>query len=130
MPRGKAKKADAAKSNGATITKWDAVKEALADLGNGAMPMTIQKHIQEKHGLVLDPNLISNYKSTLLKQSGGKKAGGKRKGNAAPAKAASASNGGRSTAGGIDLDDIRTVKQLLDRMGADKLKELAQVLGK
>jgi hypothetical protein len=32
--------------------------------------------------------------------------------------------------GGIDLEDIRTVKGLVDRMGADRLKELAGMLSR
>jgi hypothetical protein len=32
--------------------------------------------------------------------------------------------------GGISLEDIRAVKQLADRIGADKLQELAAVLAR
>jgi hypothetical protein len=33
-------------------------------------------------------------------------------------------------AGGISLDDIRAVKELVDRIGAERLQELAGVLGR
>jgi len=53
----------------------------------------------------------------------------------APVKASPAKKLGRPKAmttagGGISLDDIRAVKALADKIGAEKVKELAMVLGK
>jgi hypothetical protein len=42
--------------------------------------------------------------------------------NSAPAKAAAG--------GGISLEDVKAVKGLVDRLGADRVEELARVLGK
>jgi len=128
MPKGKTNKGQGTKatpSNGAAITKTAAVKQALTDLGNDAMPVQIREHIRKKFGLVMDTNLISNYKSTLKREAGKKAAAPQPKGRsvASPAKKIGA-------AGGISLDDIRAVKQLVARLGADRLRELAEVLSK
>ena len=114
MPRGK-------KSEG---NKVEFVKEALAYLGEDAMPLTIQKAVKDKHGVELPTSLISNYKHYIAGKKKGKRG---RKPGPKPAAAAPAVN---AKAGGISLDDIRAVKELADRMGAEKVKQLAQVLGK
>src|SRR5262249_23517446 len=115
--------AQAGPANGATLTKTDAVKQALANLGNDAMPLAIRDHIKSKFGIDMDPNLISNYKSTLLKKAGGRRGrGGRPKRQGVPATA-------RATAqGGITLEDIRAVKDLAERIGADKVRQLVDVL--
>jgi hypothetical protein len=71
----------------------------------------------------MDPNLISNYKSSLLKKNGGKKKGRKKKGRPVGTTA-------RAAAGALSVDDIKAVRQLVDRLGPNKLRELAQVLGR
>ena len=50
------------------------------------------------------------------------KAGGKAKKPAARARATTSNDGG------ISLNDIRAVKAVVDRLGADKVRELAAVL--
>ena len=56
------------------------------------------------------------------KPSAAPRAGGKAKKRAARATA--------SKDGGVSLDDIRAVKAVVDRLGADKVQELAAVLTK
>lgn len=120
MPRGKAKR-----SGG--ITKWDAVEQALAGLGNDAMPVAIQDYVKSTFGLDMNTGLISNYKSNILKKGGARKAGaGKKNGRVA----ATTATTGSAAGAGISVEDIRAVKELVDRMGADRLRELAQVLAK
>jgi hypothetical protein len=121
MPRGRKKSADAA--NGSIPSKTDVVKQALAELGSTAKPKELQRYISENFKLDLSTNLISNYKSTFKKDRGRKK-GGRGKGGR-PAATAS-----KPMASGISLEDIRAVKQLADRIGADKVRELASVLGR
>ena len=41
-----------------------------------------------------------------------------------------ATNGRRTGAGGITVEDISAVKSLVDRMGTEKVQQLAQVLAK
>jgi len=62
--------------------------------------------------------------STILSGAGKKGRPAKRKGGRPKAAAAT------GTAGGITMHDIEAVKSLVDRMGAEKVKQLAQVLAK
>jgi hypothetical protein len=114
MPRGKKQKG----------SKVQFVKEAIAELGKDAMPLAIQSAVKERHGVDLPTSLISNYKHYLR---GKKKGNGHRKAGRKPVATAPAAN---SSAGGITLEDIRAVKELADRIGAEKVQQLAQVLGK
>jgi actin-like ATPase involved in cell morphogenesis len=116
MPRGTPKN----RENGKAISKMEAVRRTLAKLGNDAMPAAIQKHIKEKFGVQMDPNMISNYKSAIKTAS---KSAIIRSPNAStkvPTKAA----------GGLTPEDVRAVKELVGKIGADQVRQLAEVLGK
>ena len=118
MPRGKK-----ASVNGKPESKMDAVRDALANLGNDATPIDIQAYVKKTFNLALDTSLISNYKGYLTKGAGKKsKSKGKKPGKAKAA--------GVQHVGGISMADIAAVKALTDRMGADKVADLARVLGK
>jgi hypothetical protein len=114
MPRGIPRN----RANGA-ITKMEGVRRALTDLGKEASPKEIQDFLKSKFGIEMNPSMVSNYKSSL--KSSGKAA--KRLKAETPAVPLSA-------AGGISLDDIRAVKEVVDKLGADKVRQLAELLGK
>jgi hypothetical protein len=116
MPKGIPKNQE----NGKTISKMEGVRRALAELGNDAMPAAIQKHIKEKLGIQMDPNMISNYKSAI-------KAAGKSAILRSPAALAKTRT---KAAGGITPEDVRAVKELVGKIGADQVRQLAEVLGK
>jgi hypothetical protein len=109
----KAKPATAA-SNGEKLSKMEAVRRVLKEHGKDTMPVDIQDHLKKQYSIKMDAGVISNYKSSILKA--------RKKGGRPKAKAAA------GTTNGISLDDIRAVKHLADRLGADKVKELASVL--
>ena len=111
MPRGKKRE---------KVNKVQLVEEALGHLGKDAKPLEIQKDVKAKHGIELDTSLISTYKGYIA----GKKKGNGRKKGRKPAEA------GNAKADGITVHDIEAVKALVDRMGAEKVRELAKVLGK
>ena len=95
-------------------------------LGKDAVPQAIQDAVKAKHGVELPMKIVSNYKSLVLKKKGaGKKMGRPPKSAAAPTTASVSSNG---KSGGISLDDIKAVKALAEKIGASKLRELADVL--
>jgi len=100
------------------MSKMDAVRRALDELGRHAMPRDIQKHIRAKFGVQMEPAMISNYKSSL---KGGKSALIRR--SAGRPRAA-------APTGSITVADIRAVKEVVNKIGADKVQQLAQVLGK
>ena len=66
----------------------------------------------------MDRIAISSYKSALKTAS--KSATIRKVGRPAAA----------TIANGITLDDIRAVKEVLDKVGAEKVRQLANVLGK
>jgi len=114
-------------ANGKT-SKMDAVRQALKEMGKDAKPLAILDFVKTKHGVVMTAGMVSNYKSLLL---------AKKKGKAKAAKAAKAMGAApvasthvTASRGTISLEDIRAVKALADRIGVEKVKELAAVLAK
>jgi hypothetical protein len=101
----------------------DAVRRALDELGQDAMPKDIQRHVKERYGIAMTPEHVSNYKSTLLKKRKGRR-GRKPKGEGAPVPASSAARGGPA----ISLRDLRALKELADRIGGTRLRELAELV--
>ena len=74
MPKGKPKQnKQTLQANGAGISKMEAVRRALAELGKDAMPIPIKEYLQSRFGIEMNTEHISNYKSSLLKASGAKK---------------------------------------------------------
>jgi len=91
--------------------------------------LEIQAYVESEFGIDMNTNVISAYKSMLKAKKPAAKA--------AKAATAPAANGAKAAhapaskpAGGISMDDIRAIKEMADRIGANKVKELADVLGK
>jgi hypothetical protein len=112
--------------------KMEAMRQALGDLGNDAKPLDLQKHLKSKYGVDMDTTLISTYKSTIKKagQSAVIRRPQRRAKAAAPAAPAPAQQLARAANGGISMEDIKAVKELADRLGTDRVKELAEVLAR
>jgi len=141
---GKTNGAASAKAQAGSITKMEAVGRALGELGKTAMPLQIQKLVKERFGVVMNVSHISNCKTEIQRQAKGKKKppvlkavakhppapknvvatkpSPQSQGKPAPAPAAKAA--------GISLDDIRTAKELVGRVGADRLRKLIDVLSR
>jgi hypothetical protein len=119
------------------ITKMEAVRRALALMGREARPAQMQSVIRDKFGVDMTPDLITKYKSDILSKAGKKRKGPGRKpaapvapargpkpaaarAEAAPAPAAR----GNGKAGGIPLEDVLTVKELVGRLGAESVRTL------
>ena len=112
MPRGIPKH----KANG--MSKMEGMRRALAKFGYDAAPTEIQNFLETEFGIDMDTKMISSYKTSL--KGAGKSAAIRKPGRPAAAPLA---------ADGIALDDIRQVKEVLDRVGAEKVRQLAAVLG-
>jgi hypothetical protein len=119
-------------------TKMDAVKRALTKLGRKAKPTQIRAWVKAQFGMDLSNDLISTYKGEILHKKGGKgkkKAAARKEQERTTAKPASAAKAalrpaaGKATAA-ISLDDLRVVKQLLARVGADGLKGAIDLLSR
>jgi len=92
----------------------EAMRRTLASLGNDAMPKPIHDHLKKEFGIEMSASMISNYKSTI------KSEGSKSRLIGRPVT--------REVAGGFSLEEIQAVKEVADKIGADKVRQLAQVL--
>jgi len=112
MPRGIPKN----KANG--MSKMDAMRRALAELGGDAQNQDIDRFLKSQLSINMDLKMISNYKTHL-------KAASKRAAIRKPGRPASVP----LVAEGITLDDVRVVKEVVNKIGVDKVRSLAAVLG-
>ena len=102
--------------------KAEAIRRALAKLGKKAMPAEIQDYIRVNFGVEMPTKLISVYKSQLVKKKG--KPGRKPKeagavGEAAPKPVAQ---------GGVTFKDMRLVKEISNRLGPARMRELVELV--
>lgn len=119
MPRGIPKKQSATTADGTGITKKEAVRRALAELGLEAMPLEIKGYLKKTFHIDMDSQNISNYKSTLKSE---------RKSVVSPPPVTKQTV--TAATGGFSLEDIQAVKEVADRIGADKVRQLAEVLSR
>jgi hypothetical protein len=110
-------------ANGKPKSNYAAVSLILADSGNDLKPLDIQEQLKKRFNIKMETSVISNYKSTILRKGAKAKRVGRPKMHRAVASRASAS----ST---ISIEDIKAVKDLAERIGVDKLRQLAEVLAK
>src|SRR6516164_3071097 len=103
MPRG-------VRRNKENISKMEGVRRALNELGHDAGNKSIQEYLESQFGIVMPTALISNYKSGL------KAAAARRSATPQPAQPAVS----EPAPGGITLDEIRAVKEVVDKYGAEK----------
>jgi len=106
------------------------MREAVAKLGKDAPLADLLKLIKQDFGINLDRALAYNYKSLVSSKPATGKRRGRKPGPKPKAVATAAAVANGSTALAISVEDIAAVKALADRIGAEKVKELAQVLAK
>ena len=104
------------------MSKMDAMRKALRRMGDDAKPLALQEHIKTRFGIDMSPTVISSYKTYLLKKEGSQ--------SKIIRKAVSESPRVTKSAPAITLEEISAVKALADRIGAEKVKKLAEVLAK
>ena len=102
--------------------KMEAIRRALAKLGNKSTPIQIQGFIKTNFGVEMTNTMISVYKHKLVKKKG--KPGRKPKeagavGEAAPKPVAH---------GGVTFKDMRTVKEIRNRLGPARMRELVALM--
>jgi hypothetical protein len=130
----------ASKKAPAGITKMDAVRTALTELGSDARPLQIVGFVKDRFGIDMTPDHVSNYKSSILTSEPGKykpapkppaarPAAPQPTAEAAPASPAQAPPRADAKAA-ISLEDIAAVKDLVERVGADSLRKLIDVLAR
>jgi hypothetical protein len=113
-----------------SITKMDAVRQAISELGKDASPIKIQEFVKSTFKMDMTVGHVSNYRTTVIRENGKKPAAAKEAAPAsapapAPVKAASSSAKGS----GVSLSDLAAVKGLVGRVGEENLKSLIGILG-
>lgn len=109
-------KASEESASGEKVNKMECVRQVLDQVGYEAKPREIQDAVKEKFGFEMDTNMISNYKSYLAKRASGQS--GLLRGVR-----------GRRKGGDITIDDVRTIRDLTQRLGAERIRELTQMFG-
>jgi hypothetical protein len=123
------------------MTKQEAVRHALADLGRDAKPAQLHGHIKDKFGIDMTTDHISTAKGIILKQEARQaKPAAQRPTAKPPAQASAASKtkpekpapkkAATPQSNGIGLEDIEAAKGLVERVGADSLRKLIDVLAR
>ena len=102
--------------------KAEAIRRALAKLGNRAMPTEIQEFIKTHFGVEMTTKVISVYKNKLVKKKG--KPGRKPKVEGETAEAAPKP----VEHGGVTFKDMRLVKEISDRLGHARMRELVELV--
>jgi hypothetical protein len=99
------------------ISGMKAVRQTLETLGYDIKTQAAKDHIQKEFGLDLSNNKISAYKSKLRSDAGLTRPRGGR------------ANGARGGAAGaaLQVEDIQVVKELVGRLGANRVRELIAV---
>jgi hypothetical protein len=102
--------------------KMEAIRRALAKLGNKSTPTQIQGFIKAHFDIGMTTTLISVYKHKLAKKKG--KLGRKPKeagavGEAAPKPVAH---------GGVTFKDMRTMREISNRLGPARMRELVELM--
>lgn len=108
-------------ANGKPMSKMEGVRQALGKLGNDAKPLEIKDYLKKQFKISMEPTVISSYKTSIFaKQRTGRKSPGRPAGRPS----ASAKAAGQH----ISIEDIRAVKDLAERIGVERLRQLADVL--
>ena len=102
--------------------KAEAIRRALAKLGNKALPAEIQDFIKTHFGVEMTTKVISVYKSKLLKKKG--KPGRKPKVVGATDEPAPE----RAMHEAVTFKDMRLVKEISDRLGPARMRELVALV--
>jgi hypothetical protein len=114
------------------ITKKEAVRRSLATLGETATLKALKKDIYQRFGLTMTTNHISTTKGELRKKAARDAAAALAapavtQPEPAPVAAPVAAGNGKKS---VDVDDLLALRGLVDRVGAEDLKKLIDVLAK
>jgi hypothetical protein len=105
--------------------KAEAIRRALAKLGKRALPAEIQDFVKTHFGIEMTTKVISVYKSKLIKKKGKKGKRGRK-----PKETGVVSEPAPKTTAheGVSFRDLRHVKEIGDRLGHARIRELVELL--
>jgi hypothetical protein len=98
--------------------KAEAIRRALAKLGKKAMPAEIQAYIRVNFGVEMATKVISVYKSKLTKKKSKPKEDG----------AVSEPTLQRAMHEAVSFKDLRTVKEISNRLGPARMREIVALV--
>ena len=104
------------------INKAEAIRRALAKLGNNSMPTDTQGFIKTNFGVEMTTKVISVYKSKLLKKKG--KPGRKPK----VVGATDEPTPKPAMHEAVSFKDMRLVKEISNRLGPARMRELVALV--
>jgi hypothetical protein len=124
-------------NTGKPMTKVEAVRRAIADKGRDIKPLQICDYVKEKFNIDISPDVASNYKKAELKgkrkKKKGRAAADKQHAAAAQETVAAArpqSRAVKESLAGCTVEDIRTLRELVDRFGPAAVRSLIDVIAK
>ena len=100
------------------ISGMEAVRRTLKKLGYDVKTQTAKDHIFKEYGQNLTNNKVSAYKSNIRREHGLTKTRGAH---------SNGTRGGSSAGAALQVEDIQTVKDLVGRLGANKVRELIAI---
>jgi hypothetical protein len=109
------------------ISKMEAMRQTLAKLSKDAPLADVLKALKQDFGITMSTGMAYTYRSAANKKKKGTKPGPK---PAVPVAAAAVPSTNGHANGSISLEDITAVKALADKLGAEKVWQLAKVLAK
>jgi hypothetical protein len=111
-------------TNGAPSSMMEGVRRAMATLGNHASTEDIQNYLKDHFNIEMKRKMVSDYRASI-----NKKAKTKRKGRAKPRARIETAPVARTSSlpAGVSIDDLKTIKDLTNRLGADKVHELVDL---
>jgi hypothetical protein len=108
----------------AVASKAEAVRRALAELGKRATPTEIQDFVYSRFGVEMTAKVISVYKSKL----GGKSSRGNRRRKSAGETTVGETALKAAAFDGVRFKDLRTIKDIRDRLGPARMRELVELM--
>jgi hypothetical protein len=102
--------------------KMEAIRRAVAKLGNKSMPTEIQGFIKTNFGVEMTAKVISVYKSRLVKKKG--KPGRKPK----EAGGVIQPTPQRTMHEAVSFKDMRTMREIRNRLGPARMRELVELM--
>jgi hypothetical protein len=101
--------------------KLEGVRRAVRALGKDATPADILKFLKEHFDIDMTAKMVSSYKSLVLKQRAAKRQAARQTRDEPPRPQA-------PPRGDVSLEDIRTLKEVGDRLGPEQFRELIEIL--
>jgi len=126
MPRGRKKASANGRTGTGRINKMECVRQVMAELGDGVRPLEIQGALKDQFDLEMDTKMISTYKGHIQKKAAGQSA--VRSSPVAVQSAPTSVQVIMTGGSGMQVEDVRAIKELADRLGAERVHELVEVL--